>query len=128
MRLSATSKILSRMIIVGTVLVGGVQIAHAHDPQSIEIKSLVYNPTEVTLHVGDSIEWVNNDSISHTASAKADAVGGPWEVVIPPGKSAKREMNDVGTVDYYCRFHPNMKARIIVLAKQNNVIKVISLW
>jgi plastocyanin len=117
MRLSTTSKIFNQMFIVVAVLVGSMQIAHAHDPQIIEIKKLVYNAAEVTLHVGDSIEWVNNDSIPHTASAKADAVGGPWEVVIPPGKSAKREMNDVGTVDYYCRFHPNMKARIIVLAK-----------
>jgi plastocyanin len=117
MRLSTTSNIFSQMVVVGTVLVGGVQITHAHNPQNIEIKSLVYIPAEVTLHVGDSIEWVNNDPIPHTASAKVDAIGGPWEVVIPPGKSAKRKMNDVGTVEYYCRLHPNMKARIIVLAK-----------
>jgi plastocyanin len=117
MKLGAMSKILNRMMIVGAVVVGSVQFAHAHDPQSIEIKKLVFNAAEVTLHVGDSIEWVNNDPIPHTASAKADAIGGPWEVVIAPGTSAKRRMNDVGTIEYYCRFHPNMKARIIVLAK-----------
>ena len=105
------------MIVFGTVFVGVVQIAHAHDPQSIGINKLVFNPTEVILYVGDSIEWVNNDPIPHTASVKADAVGGPWEIVIPPGTSAKRQMNDVGVIEYYCRYHPNMKARIIVLAK-----------
>jgi plastocyanin len=25
-------------------------------------------------------------------------------------------MMTAGTIDYYCRFHPNMKARLIVLA------------
>ena len=117
MKSRSISRILTQMIVFGTVFVGVVQIAHAHDPQSIGINKLVFNPTEVILHVGDSIEWVNNDPIPHTASVKADAVGGPWEIVIPPGTSAKRQMNDVGVIEYYCRYHPNMKARIIVLAK-----------
>ena len=117
MKLGSLSKIRRRMIVLGTVFVGVVQIAHAHDPQSIGIKKLVFSPAEVTLHVGDSIEWMNSDPIPHTASAKADAIGGPWEIIIPPGTSAKRQMNDVGTIEYYCRYHPNMKARIIVLAK-----------
>ena len=114
MKLSSHSKILRRIIVFGTVFVGVVQIAHAHDPQSIGINKLIFNPAEVTLHVGDSIEWVNNDPIPHTASAKADAVGGPWEIIIPPGTSAKRRMNDVGTIEYYCRYHPNMKGTVNV--------------
>jgi plastocyanin len=117
MKLRSMFKSLSRMVIVGTVLVGGMQIAHAHDPQSVEIKKLAFNAAEVTLHVGDTVEWVNKDPIPHTVSANANAPGGLWEVVIAPGQSAIRQMNDVGTVEYHCRFHPNMKGRIIVLAK-----------
>jgi plastocyanin len=37
--------------------------------------------------------------------------------MIPPGKSATMQMTAAGTIDYYCRFHPNMKARLIVLEK-----------
>lgn len=91
--------------------------AMAHGPQQVTIAKLVYGPAETTLHVGDTVTWLNNDPIAHTATAKADAPGGPWEVMIPPGKSASMQMTAAGTIDYYCRFHPNMKARIIVLAK-----------
>lgn len=91
--------------------------AMAHGPQQVTIAKLVYGPAETTLHVGDTITWVNNDPIAHTATAKADAPGGPWEVMIPAGKSASMQMTAAGTIDYYCRFHPNMKARLIVLAQ-----------
>lgn len=94
-----------------------VQSACAHPPQTVEIKKLVYTAAEVTLHVGDTLEWVNKDPITHTVTVKAGTAGGPWEIIIEPGKSVKRQMNDAGTVEYYCRFHPNMKGRIIVLAK-----------
>ncbi len=92
--------------------------AKAHGPQQVTIVKLLYAPGEITLHVGDTVTWVNNDPIAHTATARADAPGGPWEVMLPAGKSAAMQMMTPGTIDYYCRFHPNMKARIIVLAKQ----------
>ena len=91
--------------------------AKAHGPQQVTIAKLVYAPAEITLHVGDTIEWLNDDLIAHTATAAKNAPGGPWEVLIPPGKSAAMQMMTAGTIDYYCRFHPNMKARLIVLAK-----------
>lgn len=93
------------------------RLVYAHGPQQVTIDKLVYGPAEITLHVGDTVTWVNNDPIAHTATAKADAPGGPWEVMIPAAKSATMQIMTAGTIDYYCRFHPNMKARLIVLAK-----------
>jgi plastocyanin len=106
-----------RGALAALLAIATARLAHAHGPQQVTIAKLVYAPAAITLHVGDTITWVNNDPIAHTATAKADAPGGPWEVMIPPGKSAARQMMTAGTIDYYCRFHPNMKARIIVLAK-----------
>ncbi len=106
-----------RLIIVGAMLASMGQLACAHPLQIVEIKTLAYTLAEVTLHVGDTLEWVNKDPIIHTLTVKAGTAGGPWEIIIEPSKSIKRQMNDVGIVEYYCRFHPNMKGRIIVLAK-----------
>ncbi|MEP9373610.1 amicyanin, partial [Mesorhizobium sp. KR1-2] len=39
-------------------------------------------------------------------------VTGGWEVMIPPNRSASIVLEKAGVVDYYCRFHPNMKGRI----------------
>lgn len=75
----------------------------------VTIDRLVYSPTSVDAKVGDTIEWVNKDVIAHTATVK-----GGWEVMIPPKKSASLNLKAAGTIDYFCRFHPNMKGRLVV--------------
>jgi hypothetical protein len=56
-----------------------------------------------------AIEWVNNDTFAHTATVK-----GGFEIMLPPKKSGSVVLEKAGTVDYYCRFHPNMKGRVMV--------------
>jgi plastocyanin len=34
--------------------------------------------------------------------------------MIAPNKSASLVLKKAGTVEYYCRFHPNMKGRIAI--------------
>jgi plastocyanin len=76
----------------------------------ITIDKLVYGPAEVQAKVGDTVEWVNKDVIVHTATAR----NGDWDVTIASGKTSRVVLKKAGAVDYYCRFHPNMKARIVV--------------
>jgi plastocyanin len=83
--------------------------AHAATIQ-ITIDKLVYAPAEVTAKVGDTIEWVNKDILAHTATAR----NGDWDVMIGPNKSAQVVLKKAGAVDYYCKFHPNMKAKLTV--------------
>ncbi|WP_095202436.1 cupredoxin domain-containing protein [Mesorhizobium carmichaelinearum] len=75
----------------------------------VTIDKLVFSPATVEAKVGDTIEWVNKDVIAHTATVK-----GGWEVMIPPKKSASLTVKAAGAVDYFCRFHPNMKGRLVV--------------
>lgn len=75
----------------------------------IAIDKLAFSPLEVEAKVGDTIEWVNNDTFAHTATAK-----GGFDIMLPPKKSGSAVMDKAGVVDYYCRFHPNMKGRITV--------------
>lgn len=77
----------------------------------VTIEKLAFSPAEVTAKPGEKIEWVNKDPFAHTATVK-----GGWEVMIPPGKSATHVVEPTDTVEYYCRFHPNMKGRITVAA------------
>lgn len=76
----------------------------------VTIENMAFVPADVEARVGDTIEWVNRDILVHTATVK-----GGWEVVAPAkGGIASLAVGDVGQVDYYCRFHPNMKGRISV--------------
>jgi len=60
----------------------------------------------------DTIEWINKDIVAHTATVRGD-----WDVTIAANSSASLVLKKAGTVDYYCRFHPNMKGRITIAPK-----------
>src|SRR6266446_9973514 len=76
----------------------------------IIMENLEISPAEVSSKVGNTIEWVNKDVFAHTATAR----NGDWDVTLPPKKSVTLVLKRAGTVEYYCRFHPNMKATLAV--------------
>lgn len=80
------------------------------DAATIEItmENLVISPAEISAKVGDTIQWVNKDVFAHTATAR----NGDFDVMLPPKKSATSVLKKTGTVEYYCRYHPNMKAML----------------
>ena len=78
----------------------------------VTIEKLVFKPAVINVAVGDTIRWLNKDVMAHTAT-----VDGGFDVVIPPHQSASTVVTKTGAMDYYCRFHPNMRGRINVRAK-----------
>src|SRR3954451_17583486 len=84
----------------------GVSVsAHAATIQ-ITMENLVVSPLEATAKVGDTLELINKDILAHTATAR----NGDFDVTMPPKKTVTYVLKKAGTIDYYCRFHPNMKA------------------
>lgn len=83
--------------------------AHAATIQ-ITMENLVISPAEASAKVGDTIEWINKDIFAHTATAR----NGDWDVTMPPKKTVTSVLKKAGTVEYYCRFHPNMKATLTI--------------
>ena len=74
-------------------------------------ENMAFSPTEISAKVGDTNEWVYKDAFAHTAT-----VQGRWEVMLPVGKSGSITVDKAENIDYFCRFHPNMKGRITVTA------------
>ena len=75
--------------------------------------AMAFSTGEAAARVGDTVEWVNNDVVDHTATDKAAA----WDVSMAAGKRASVVMKKAGTFAYYCRYHPNMVARLVVTAQ-----------
>ena len=94
-----------RRVVLALALTVFAVPAHAATIQ-IVMQDLVVAPAEVTAKVGDSIEWVNKDVFAHTATAR----NGDFDVNLPAKKTVTWVLTKAGTVEYYCRFHPNMKA------------------
>ena len=92
-----------------TLMLGASHVsAQANIQPSME--NLEIMPAEVSAKVGDSIEWVNKDVFAHTAPAR----NGGFDVMLPPKKTGTLVVTKAGNFEYYCRFHPNMKATLTV--------------
>jgi plastocyanin len=96
--------------IVAALSLGSAVIpAHAATIR-IVMENLVISPIETSAKVGDTIELVNKDVFAHTATAQ----NGDFDVTMPPHQTVTMVLKKGGGIDYYCRFHPNMKARLDV--------------
>ena len=76
----------------------------------IEAKDLGFSPTQVTAHIGDTIEWANIDFLDHTATARNHS----WDLQLPPNSTKRVVLKKAGAIEYFCRFHPNMTGIITV--------------
>jgi plastocyanin len=91
----------------GTMLAGGARpVTH-----TVTIDATRYQPARLTVHVGDTIVWVNKDLIPHTATAKAGTFDSK---VVAPGASWRVTVKAKGATDYACLFHPTMTGRLEV--------------
>ena len=98
------------MLPIAAALMLGLSVsAHATTLQ-ITMENLAIAPAAASAKVGDTIEWINKDIFAHTATAK----NGDWDVTIPPKTTATLVLKKAGAIDYYCRFHPNMKAVLTI--------------
>jgi len=76
----------------------------------ITMENLVIAPAEVSAKVGDTIEWINKDVLAHTATAR----NGDFDITMPPKKTVTSVLKKAGSIEYYCRYHPNMKATLTI--------------
>lgn len=72
----------------------------------ISMENLEISPAEASAKVGDTVKLINKDVFAHTATAK----NGDFDMMMPPKKTVTMVLKKAGKVEYYCRFHPNMKA------------------
>jgi plastocyanin len=92
--------------VVTALLLGAIAVPAQAATIQIMMENLVIAPAEISAKVGDTVEWVNKDIFAHTATAR----NGDFDVTMPPKKTVTSVLKKAGTVEYYCRFHPNMKA------------------
>jgi plastocyanin len=76
----------------------------------IRMKQVGFAPAQISAHVGDTIAWINDDIVAHTATAR----NGAWDVMIPPHGRKETVIKSSGAFPYYCKLHPNMVGEINV--------------
>lgn len=85
-----------------------------HDEAAVEvaIKDFAFSPDSVTIKVGESVTWTNEDSAPHTATGNDRDVLQSGK--LDQGQTFTQKFDTAGTYDYFCEFHPNMKGVVIV--------------
>jgi plastocyanin/uncharacterized membrane protein len=76
---------------------------------TVVIKQMRFNPPQLNVKVGDTVEWKNEDIYSHTATANDGRFDSG---LIDPGKAWSTTITAPGDIGYHCRPHPNMVAAI----------------
>lgn len=98
-----------RTVFLAAALIGAAVSARA-ETVTITIEKLAFLPAQVSAHVGDTVVWENKDFIAHTATGRNHE----WDVMIPAHQTGKVVLQKAGTIDYFCKIHPNMKGQITV--------------
>ncbi|MEV8444109.1 cupredoxin domain-containing protein [Actinosynnema sp. NPDC051121] len=77
---------------------------------AVSMQNLQYNPPTLNVNVGDTVRWTNNETNGVTHSV----TGGPLSSDVNAGESYSFTFTTAGTVNYRCRFHPDMLGTVVV--------------
>lgn len=106
-----------RTIIRAAGLAGGVLAAAsvavlAASTVEVGQANKTFDKTTVSIAAGDTVSFVNNDTIAHNVMAQgADAFN---LGVMKPGEKKSRKFDKAGTHEVKCALHPRMKMTVEV--------------
>lgn len=79
---------------------------------TINIRDMMFTPSQITVPKGGTVTWTNNDTTTHTVVA--DLGNGPNSGDIAPGQTYSYTFTKSGSVQYHCSIHPSMRGTIVV--------------
>jgi plastocyanin len=78
---------------------------------AVSIDDMKFQPADLTITVGDTVEWTNNDERDHNVTAKDGSFQSPN---LSSGATYKYTFKKAGKFAYGCSLHPRMKASVTV--------------
>lgn len=75
------------------------------------IEGFAFSPNPLEIKVGTTVTWTNNDSAPHTVTANDRSFESPR---LDQGGTFTFTFTEPGTFEYFCEFHPNMTATVVV--------------
>jgi plastocyanin len=80
---------------------------------TVVMSNMAFGALPSGLKVGDTIVWVNRDTVIHSVTARDHS----FDLRLNPGQSGKLPLTKAGHIAIYCLFHPNMRGSITVADK-----------
>jgi len=79
----------------------------------VYIEGMQFSPSSLQVNIGDTITWINNDIVPHTATA----VDKSWDSKnLSKGDEFSLTVDENTLLQYFCVYHPNMVAQIELIS------------
>jgi plastocyanin len=75
------------------------------------IDNFTFKPDTITVPVGTTVVWENDDNIVHTVVSLDGAFRSP---ALDTEDKFRFTFDKAGTFEYFCSLHPHMKAKVVV--------------
>jgi plastocyanin len=86
-------------------------MAPANGDTTVDIKDVKFNPANVTIKVGQKVQFKNSDGFGHTSTGD----GKEWDSkTIGPNANCTVTFNKAGTYPFHCEIHKQMKGTVVV--------------
>lgn len=77
----------------------------------VNISGFAYDPAAISVPVGTTVMWTNNNSVPHTVTSD----DGLWDSGnLNPGSTFSYTFEQPGTFAYHCEIHPTMTGTVEV--------------
>ena len=100
------------LLVAASAMPAGAQQASGPREFTVTMDNMVFGRMPAGARVGDTIIWVNNDTVQHTATAR----DGSFDVRLQPGKTGRTVLSKAGNLAIYCIYHPMMRTTLRVAA------------
>jgi amicyanin len=78
----------------------------------VKIDNFTFGPQKLTVKVGDTVTWINEDDIPHTVVS----VGKFRSKALDTDDKYSFTFTTAGTYEYFCGLHPHMQGSVVVEA------------
>jgi plastocyanin len=108
------SKIMRRSLLAGSLATMALTLPASAIAASytVTIANMNFGRLPKDIKVGDTITWVNNDSMAHTVTARDKS----FDLRLAPGQKGSTPASKVGSFPFYCIYHSSMRGVLTVVA------------
>ena len=79
----------------------------------VSMKDIKFNPADVSVNAGDTVTWVNDDSVGHDVTGDKFKSGDAG--AMQNGDTFEHTFDTAGKFDYVCTVHPGLEGTVRVM-------------
>jgi plastocyanin len=85
--------------------------AHSANFHNVSIANFAFSPSSLTIAVGDTVLWTNNQNVTHTVTSDT---GNELSSTVTPGATYQHVFMTADSFPYHCTIHPTMHGSVTV--------------